>query len=73
MQWECIQGPGASSGSIAVFHLAARGNSRTTVDLDHEGTDETEEKTKVCNTMWGALMVHLKKYAETKVPEPAFH
>jgi hypothetical protein len=73
VQWECLEGPGLSAGGIAVFDLAEQGDGRTSVDLDHTGADESDEKTKVCNTMWGALMQHLKKYVETKRAEPAFH
>jgi uncharacterized protein YndB with AHSA1/START domain len=73
VQWECLEGPGSSAGSTAVFKLADKGGGRTTVDLDHKVIDETDEKLKVCNTMWGALMLHLKKYVETKRTEPAFH
>jgi uncharacterized protein YndB with AHSA1/START domain len=73
VRWECLQGPGSSVGTTAVFQLADKGDGRTTVDLDHEGVDESDEKLRVCNTMWGALMLHLKKYVETKRSEPAFH
>ena len=73
VQWECLEGPGLSAGGTAVFDLAEQGDGRTSVDLDHTGADESDEKTKVCNTMWGALMLHLKKYVETKRAEPAFH
>jgi uncharacterized protein YndB with AHSA1/START domain len=73
VRWECLEGPGTAAGSKAFFQLTDRGDGRTTVDLDHEGLDEADEKHKVCNTMWGALMLHLKKYVETKRSEPAFH
>jgi uncharacterized protein YndB with AHSA1/START domain len=73
VRWECLQGPGSSVGTVAVFQLEDKGDGRTTVDLDHEGVEESDEKLKVCNTMWGSLMLHLKKYVETKRSEPAFH
>ena len=73
VRWECIEGPGSAVGSTATFNLIAKGDGKTVVDLDHEGLESTDEKSRVCNTMWGALMHHLKKYVETKKPDPAFH
>ena len=70
--WDCLDGPGASSGTAVVFRLAGSNERGTTLELDHEGLDEEDEKNKVCNTMWGALMLHLKNYVETKHPQPAF-
>ena len=70
--WECLEGPGASAGTAVTFRLAESNDRGTTLELDHDGLDEGDEKNKVCNTMWGALMLHLKKYVETKRPEPAF-
>jgi len=72
VEWNCIAGPGSSAGTNVTFHLSEKG-SKTTVELDHEGLEEAHDKFSVCNTMWGALMLHLKKYVETKQPEPAFH
>jgi uncharacterized protein YndB with AHSA1/START domain len=73
VRWECLKGPGSAAGTTATFSLDDKGAGKTSVDLDHEGLDEEDDKLKVCNTMWGVLMLHLKKYAETKKPEPAFH
>jgi uncharacterized protein YndB with AHSA1/START domain len=73
VRWECLEGPGSAAGTKAIFHLVEKGEGSTSVDLDHEGKDESDDKLRVCNTMWGVLMSHLKKYAETKNPEPAFH
>lgn len=73
VRWECLEGPGSAAGTTATFRLDERGEGGTSVDLDHEGQDESDDKLRVCNTMWGALMFHLKNYAETKSSEPAFH
>jgi uncharacterized protein YndB with AHSA1/START domain len=73
VRWECIQGPGSSEGTTAIFQLADKGDGGTTVELDHGGVEESDDKLKTCNTMWGVLMLHLKKYVETKQSEPAFH
>jgi uncharacterized protein YndB with AHSA1/START domain len=73
VRWECIAGPGSAIGTTATFHLVAKSDGRTTVDLDHAGLEESDDKVRICNTMWGALMHHLKKYVESKETDPAFH
>ena len=70
--WDCLEGPGASPGTVVVFRLAGSNERGTTLELDHEGLDEGDDKNTVCNTMWGALMLHLKNYVESKQPQPAF-
>jgi uncharacterized protein YndB with AHSA1/START domain len=71
VQWECLEGPGASRGTIATFHLSEC-DGRTIVELDHDGIDEEDAKRKTCNSMWGALMLHLKRFVETGKADPAF-
>ena len=71
VRWECIQGPGKSAGTTATFHLSGSGN-KTIVEFEHEGFQESDEKLKTCNTLWGALMHHLKQFVETEQPKPAF-
>ena len=71
--WDCLEGPGASPGTAVVFRLAGKNDRGITLELDHDGLDEADDKNKVCNTMWGALMLHLKNYVESKQPQPAFH
>ncbi len=70
--WECTAGPGQAKGTKAVFRLAPKGEGKTTVELQHEGFEDTDEKIKTCNTLWGGLLFHLKEYAEKHQPEPAF-
>ena len=72
VHWECLAGPGSAAGSFVTFHLSTRHDHKTVVDLDHEGFDSSDEKLRVCNTMWGTLMHHLKQYVETKHVVPAF-
>jgi uncharacterized protein YndB with AHSA1/START domain len=69
--WECLEGPGDSRGTTATFRLQEV-NGKTTVELDHDGIDEADAKRKTCNSMWGALMLHLRRFAETGKPDPAF-
>ena len=73
VRWECLEGPGNAAGTTAKFHLVEKGLGSTFVDLDHDGQDESDDKLRVCNTMWGVLMFHLKNFTETKRSEPAFH
>ncbi len=72
VRWKCLAGPGQSAGTTATFHLSEAGKDRTLVDLDHEGFQESDEKLRTCNTLWGALMHHLKEFVETEQPKPAF-
>jgi uncharacterized protein YndB with AHSA1/START domain len=69
--WECVAGPGQATGTVATFRLSDKTDGRTVVELDHEGFKESDEKLKTCNTLWGGLIIHLKKYVETKKTEPA--
>jgi uncharacterized protein YndB with AHSA1/START domain len=71
VQWECLEGPGGSRGTTATFHLA-EADGKTIVELDHDGIDEADPKRKTCNSMWGALMLHLKRFVETGKADPAF-
>jgi|ERR1700722_9005126 uncharacterized protein YndB with AHSA1/START domain len=73
VRWECLEGPGSAGGTTAIFRLGEKGAGKTCVDLDHHGLDENDDKHRVCNTMWGVLMLHLKKYVETRKADPAFH
>jgi hypothetical protein len=68
---ECVAGPGQATGTVATFRLSDKGDGRTVVELDHEGFKESDEKVKTCNTLWGGLIIHLKKYVETKKTQPA--
>ena len=71
VQWECLEGPGDSPGTIATFRLAEV-EGETIVELDHDGIDDADPKRKTCNSMWGALMLHLKRFVETGKVDPAF-
>ena len=71
-RWECLEGPGAAPGTMVTFRVSDAGDGRTEVKCDHEGWPESHEALATCNTLWGILMHHLKNYAETEKPEPAF-
>ncbi|MGO8946922.1 MAG: SRPBCC family protein [Ktedonobacterales bacterium] len=72
VRWECVAGPGTARGTSVSYRLSDKGDGRTVVELDHEGWPNSDEAYTVCNTFWGMLMGHLKQYAETKQPAPAF-
>ncbi len=72
VRWECTAGPGQSKGTKAIFRLSNKGEEKTVVDLEHDGFEDTDEKIKTCNTLWGGLLTSLKHYAESHQPEPAF-
>jgi uncharacterized protein YndB with AHSA1/START domain len=72
LRWECTQGPGNAAGTTATFSVSETNDGRTQVDLDHDGFGESDPALATCNTLWGILMGHLKTYAETTVPSPAF-
>lgn len=52
--------------------IAETPDGRTQVDLDHDGFGESDPALAMCNTLWGTLLGHLKDYAETATPSPAF-
>jgi uncharacterized protein YndB with AHSA1/START domain len=70
-RWECVEGPGNAAGTSVTFRLSDAGDG-TTVELDHEGWREGDDAFVACNTLWGALMHHLREYAETGQPNAAF-
>jgi uncharacterized protein YndB with AHSA1/START domain len=70
-KWECVEGPGAAPGATVTFRLSAK-DSRTQVRLDYEGLPEDDSAFVTCNTLWGIMLGHLKQYAETGKPSPAF-
>ncbi len=72
VRWECVEGPGAARGTAVTFRLSDKGDGRTVVECDHDGWPDSHEAFTLCNTLWGILMGHLKNYAETTEPAPAF-
>jgi uncharacterized protein YndB with AHSA1/START domain len=72
--WECVEGPGDSVGTQAIYTLAPTEDSgRTVVGLSHTSWPHEQGNFHKCNTLWGVLLHHLKKYAETGKAEPAIH
>lgn len=72
VEWECIKGPGHAVGTRARFDLSPSADGRTLVELSHAGWIDTSGNYRKCNTRWGILLHHLRKYAETGKAEPVF-
>ncbi|MGU3494794.1 SRPBCC domain-containing protein [Xanthobacteraceae bacterium A53D] len=70
--WTCTKGPGDAVTTTAHFILSAAGDGRTRVRVTHGGWPHDEANFIKCNTLWGALMDHLRAFAETGTSDPAF-
>lgn len=73
VEWKCVKGPGDSVGTTASFTIAPTRDRRTLVRLVHAGWPGTHGNFVKCNTIWGALLHHLQRYAETGQPATAFN
>ncbi len=72
IRWTCTKGPGDAVGTTADFTLTPGADGRTCVQVAHGGWPHNEANFIKCNTIWGALMDHLREYVESGVSEPAF-
>jgi hypothetical protein len=72
IRWECVEGPGAEAGTTVTFRLTDAADGSTVVECDHEGWSDSDKAFATCNTLWGILIGHLRDYAETAKPVPAF-
>lgn len=70
--WTCTQGPGDAVGTTAAFNLSAADDGRTRLRVTHGGWPHDEANFIKCNTIWGALMHHLREYVESGVADPAY-
>jgi uncharacterized protein YndB with AHSA1/START domain len=62
--WTCTEGPGDSVGTTATFHLGSEPRGRVQLTFDHAGWPHQEGNFAKCNSLWGAMMHHLRAYAE---------
>lgn len=69
--WECIEGPGDSVGTQAIFNLSPTKDGRVLVEFSHTQWPGEHGNYRKCNTLWGVLLHHLKHYVETGVVAPA--
>jgi uncharacterized protein YndB with AHSA1/START domain len=72
VRWECTEGPGQAAGTRVTFRLVEVPDGRTQIELGDDGWNEGDRALKTCNTLWGILLGHLRAYAETAGPSPAF-
>jgi hypothetical protein len=70
--WTCTKGPGDSVGTTVQFTFVPADDGRTRVRITHGGWPHDKANFTKCNTIWGALMYHLRKHVESGVTEPAF-
>jgi len=70
--WTCTKGPGDAVGTTANFIFSPAKDGRTRVLVTHGGWPHDEANFIKCNTIWGALMDHLREHVESGVSEPAF-
>jgi len=72
VEWQCVRGPGHSVGTIARFELSPLEDGRTLLEFSHSGWPHTGGNFRKCNTLWGVLLFHLRKYLHTHAADPAF-
>lgn len=69
--WSCVQGPGDSKGKTVTFTMSDQPDGRVLLEVDHAGWVESDPHYAKCNTLWGDLLHHLKRYLETHLAHPA--
>ncbi|MBS7544821.1 SRPBCC family protein [Ancylobacter oerskovii] len=70
--WTCTRGPGDAVGTTAAFSFASAPDGRTRLSVVHGGWPHDEANFVKCNTIWGALVHHLRDYVESGASDPAF-
>lgn len=72
VEWECVEGPGDSVGTRVTYLVRPLDDGRTLVEQRHSGWPDTDGNFRKCNTLWGLLLDHLRRYVETERAAPAF-
>lgn len=72
VEWRCAEGPGSAPGTTVEYTLSPDPGRGTRLRLVHHGWPEDAATAARCNTLWGALLHHLKAFAESGSPAPAF-
>jgi uncharacterized protein YndB with AHSA1/START domain len=73
VEWKCVKGPGDAVGTTVRFDLSRAEDGRTFVEFVHAGWPDRSGKYRKCNTLWGVLLAHLRRYLETGCAEPALN
>ncbi|HWJ73971.1 MAG TPA: SRPBCC domain-containing protein [Kaistia sp.] len=71
--WTCTKGPGDAVGTTARFVIDPQVDGRVRLHVTHGGWPHDEANFTKCNTLWGALLDHLREYVQSEQPEPAFY
>jgi hypothetical protein len=71
VMWRCVSGPGSSPGTEVDYRLMKLPDGRTRVTMVHRGWSSHEGNFNKCNTLWGALLHHLKTHCESGKNHPA--
>ena len=69
--WHCLGDIDEWAGTKLIWELSEIDNA-TELRFAHRQWRSTKAWFALCNTTWGALMYHLKEYAEGKSPGPLF-
>lgn len=70
--WTCLEGPGDSAGTTATFQLGSASGDRVQLSFDHAGWPHQEGNYAKCNSLWGAMLHHLRSYVEKGTVAPAY-
>ncbi len=70
--WDCLKGPGNSVGTSVIFDILPRKNEKTLLIISHLNWPDNDQKLRKCNTLWGIIIHHLKKFAESNISNPAY-
>jgi hypothetical protein len=71
--WTCTKGPGDAVGTTALYQIELLGTGKVRLRVTHGGWPHDEANFTKCNTLWGALLDHLREYVQSGKAEPAFY
>ena len=69
--WRCLAGPGEAMGTTVIFRLQPVAGG-TALTFTHRGWPHTAGNFTRCNTLWGGLLHHLQRYAESGAAAPMY-
>lgn len=71
--WTCTRGPGDAVTTTAHYLIQPLDSGKVRLRVTHGGWPHDEANFIKCNTLWGALLDHLREYVQSGVSEPAFY
>lgn len=72
IEWRCVEGPGDSAGTTAIFELGATPHGRVHLTFSHAGWPHQQGNFDKCNSLWGMMLHHLRVYVEEGKVAPAY-